>query len=57
MNALVPENLNKNEVKGQSLQRPTPVPFVLPRSELPAARHNDKDTIKVRINNDTEERV
>ena len=57
MNALVPKNLNKNDVDRQSLWRPTPVPFIPPSSELPAVRDNEKYTIKFRINGETEEHV
>ena len=57
MNALVPEILNKNEVERQSLRRPAPVPFVPPIAELPATRDNDKHAVKVKINDETEERV
>ena len=56
MNALVPKNLRKNEIEGQSLQHPAPVPFVPPSSELLPARDKDKRAIKVRINDETEER-
>ena len=57
MNALVPEILNKNEVERQSLRRPAPVTFVPPIAELPATRDNDKHAVKVKINDETEERV
>ena len=42
MNALVPKNLNKNEVKRQRLWRSAPVSFVPASAELPTARDNDK---------------
>ena len=57
MNALVPKHLNRNEVERQSIQCPAPVPFVLPSSEVPGAKDNNKHAIKVRINDETEECV
>ena len=56
MNTLIPEHLNKNKVKRQSLQRPAPVPFAPPSPELPEIKDN-KHSIKVKINKQTDECV
>ena len=56
MNPLVPEHLNKNEVKRKSLRCSAPVPFVPPVLEIPESKEN-KHSIKLRINKQTDERV
>jgi hypothetical protein len=56
MNALVPDTITKHEVERGSLRHPAPVPFVPPRSELPEVQ-DDKHSLKVQVNETTEERV
>ena len=56
MNVLIPEYLNKNEVERQNLQLPVPVLFIPPSSEISEAK-DAKHTTKIRINNETNERV
>ena len=54
MSTLVPEHLDKNKVKKQSLQHPSPVLFVPPSPELPDTKDN-KHFIKVGINRQIDE--